>query len=270
MNSTSRRIQNLFKRQKEGDKVMSLFVTAGYPDIDSTTELVLGFEKEGADLIEIGIPYSDPLADGPTIQYSSQTALKNGITMDRIFASVREIRKSSEIPLILMGYINPILKRGIEKFCKEASESGIDGLIIPDVPPEESKLISAEASKNGLSLIYLVAPNTDDERMKEIDRLSEGFVYCVSVTGVTGARTGEELELSVSKFIDRVEKNVIRNPKLIGFGIRSHEDAKRITEKTDGFIVGSALIDSIRSSYPKEGWKSDVFKFVKKLKYGDT
>ena len=263
------RIQSVFASKKPDEKLMSLFITAGYPDLDSTVDLVIEFEKNGADIIELGMPFSDPLADGPTIQFASNVAIENGITMSKIFEMVSEIRKSSEIPIILMGYINPILRYGIDKFCKHASEYGVDGLIVPDSPIEESSKLSELSKKYNLDLIYLVAPNSTDERMKAIDKQSEGFVYCVSVTGVTGARSGEEISNSVDKFINRVTKNVTKNPKLVGFGIKNHKDAISISEKVDGFIVGSALIDTIRNNYPSKGWKQKTFSFVKELKFGN-
>lgn len=265
-----KRIQQVFDNRDISSKVMSLFLTAGYPDVESTVDLILGFEKNGVDMIELGMPFSDPLADGPTIQYSSTEAIRKGITMKKIFDIVRDVRKQSEIPIILMGYINPVLRYGVEVFCKEASEAGVDGLIIPDIPMEESGIISREAAEYGLPIIYLVAPNTPDERMSEIDARSEGFVYCVSVTGVTGARGGDEVARSVQRFISRVRKNITRNPKMVGFGIKSHEDAQRIAADMDGFIVGSALIDTIHQYYPEEGWKDRVFAFVNSLKYGNN
>lgn len=269
MSNNSSRIQSIFQSREEDDKIMSLFLTAGYPDLDSTADLILGFEKNGADLIELGMPFSDPLADGPTIQQASNIAIENGITMKRIFEIVSEVRKSSQIPIILMGYINPVLRFGVAEFCKQASECGVDGLIIPDAPLEESSLISEEADKNNLDIIYLVAPNSTDERMKKVDQASRGFVYCVSVTGVTGARQGDEVAKSVSKFIDRVNANVVNNPKLVGFGIKNHEDAQIISKDLDGFIVGSALIDTIKKNYPENGWQENVFQFVKELKFGN-
>lgn len=264
-----RRIQSVFDSKKRDEKVMSLFITAGYPDLDSTVDLVLEFEKNGADMIELGMPFSDPLADGPTIQYASNIAIENGITMAKILGMVSEIREKSVIPIILMGYINPILRYGIEKFCIDASDKGVDGLIVPDAPIEESSKLSEAANKYNLDLIYLVAPNSTDKRMKAIDEQSQGFVYCVSVTGVTGARSGEEISNSVDKFIDRVTKNVTKNPKLVGFGIKNHRDAISISEKVDGFIVGSALIDTIRNNYPSKGWKQKTHSFVKELKFGN-
>jgi len=263
------RITNAFEAKKEsGEKLMSLFLTAGFPDLDATVELILGFEKNGADIIELGMPFSDPLADGPTIQYSSDVAIKNGITMNAIFEMVKEVRKHSQIPIILMGYMNPVLRFGVEKFTQKAKEAEVDGLIIPDIPIEEGRIIEDHARQNGLSMIYLVAPNTSDKRMKLADEKSDGFVYCVSVTGVTGARKGEEVSRSVSSFIDRVQTNITRNPVMVGFGIKTHSDAQSIASNADGFIVGSALIDTIKQTYPDEGWQSELFSFVHSLKYG--
>jgi tryptophan synthase alpha chain len=262
------RITTTFKNKGSDEKLMSLFITAGFPDLESTVDLILGFEENGADIIELGMPFSDPLADGPTIQYSSDVAISKGITIDKIFGMVKEIRKKSEIPIILMGYMNPVLRYGVADFCEKASQAGVDGLILPDIPVEESGLIEKEAEKNELPVIYLVAPNTSDDRMQLADKKSGGFVYCVSVTGVTGARDGEEVNRSVSAFIERVKNNVTENPVMVGFGIRSYEDARSIASNADGFIVGSALIDTIKTSYPNDSWKKDVFSFVHSLKFG--
>lgn len=263
------RIQNVFKNKKADEKLMSLFITAGYPDLESTVDLVLGFEKNGADMIELGMPFSDPLADGPTIQYSSDVAIKNGITLDKIFEMVKQIREKSEIPIVLMGYMNPVMHYGVKNFTERATEVGVDGLIIPDIPLEEDELIKESAQANNLDVIHLVAPNTSDERMKLADKNSQGFVYCVSVTGVTGARDGDEVSKSVSRFIERVRTNVTQNPVMVGFGIRTFEDAKKIAANTDGFIIGSALIDNIKNHYPDESWQSALFSFVHSLKFGN-
>lgn len=263
------RIAAKFREKAPGEKLMNLFITAGYPELNSTVDLILGFEKNGADIIELGMPFSDPLADGPTIQYSSDVAIANGINIDMIFDIVKEVRKSSEIPIILMGYMNPVLHYGIAKFCENAKNAGVDGLILPDIPVDEGGIIEDEAEANSLPIIYLVAPNTSDVRMKLADSKSGGFVYCVSVTGVTGARDGDEISESVTRFIDRVRENVINNPVMVGFGIKSHTDAQRIASNADGFIVGSALIDSIRNSYPEKDWKDQVFSFVHSLKFGN-
>lgn len=262
------RIQNVFKNKKEDEKLMSLFITAGYPDLDSTVNLILGFEKNGADIIELGMPFSDPLADGPTIQHSSDVAIQNGITMNKILEMVHEVRKQSEIPIILMGYMNPVLRYGVQNFTQKAAEAGVDGLIIPDIPLEEDGIIKEHAANNNLDVIHLVAPNTSDARMKLADENSRGFVYCVSVTGVTGARDGHEVSKSVSRFIERVRTNITTNPVMVGFGIKTHQDAQNIASNADGFIIGSALIDTIKTHYPNEGWQSKLFSFVHSLKYG--
>lgn len=262
------RLGQIFNNRTPDRKLMSLFITAGYPHPDETVDLVLGFEKAGADIIELGMPFSDPLADGPTIQHSSEVALANGITMDMIFGMVRQIREKSAIPVVLMGYINPVFSYGIDRFFKKAAESGADGVILPDVPVEESGYAEEYSRRYGVPIICLVAPNTGDERMQLIDQKSNGFVYCVSIAGVTGTRDGSEVSNSVDTFIERVNRNIKKNPVMIGFGIRNHESAMAISAKVDGFIVGSALIDNIRSHYPEKGWKDSLFEFVKELKYG--
>lgn len=263
------RIDKLFDRQAQSSKIMSLFVTAGYPDLQSTEQLIVGLAENGADIIELGMPYSDPLADGPTIQYASNVALNNGITMDRIFEKVQAVRRQTQIPIILMGYLNPVLQYGVKRFCQRAQQAGVDGLIIPDLPPEESYLFEQNIAVHQLKLIYLVAPNTTDERMRFIDEESEGFVYCVSVTGVTGAREGEEVSESVNRFIGRVRKNITQNPVLVGFGIKSYEQAQAVSRNTEGFIAGSALINTIKNHYPGSEWKDKTFEFVNYLKYGE-
>ncbi len=262
------RIQKLFRNREDNSKIMSLFITAGYPDPQNTVTLIHELEASGADIIELGMPFSDPLADGPTIQHASKIALDKGIHLDTIFNMVREVRTRSDIPIILMGYINPVLRYGLEPFFRKAAESGVDGVIIPDVPPGEFPNIDRLCETYSIDPVYLVAPNTTDERMKLIDRASRGFVYCVSVTGVTGARDGAEVSNSVKQFISRVRKNVTRNPVLVGFGIRSHDDAEKISEEVDGYIVGSALIDFIREAYPSEDWISRTGDFVRQLKTG--
>lgn len=262
------RIKQVFTGKKDGS-VMSLYLTAGFPEKSATVDLVLQMEKSGADIIELGMPFSDPLADGPTIQYASDVAIQNGVDLDSIFEMVRQIRMESQIPIVLMGYINPILYYGLEKFCQHAGECGADGLIIPDVPIEESAELDQLATQHGLDVIYLVAPNSKDKRMQLVDSKSNGFVYCVSVTGVTGARSGEEVAQSVARFKDRVKTHVTKNPIMIGFGIKSHEDAQTIAGDVDGFIVGSALIETIRTYYPQSNWKEKTVEFVHSLKYGN-
>lgn len=264
------RMKRVFENRKPANKVMNLFLTAGYPNKSVTVDLILGYEKNGADIIELGMPFSDPLADGPTIQYSSEVALAGGLMMDDIFEMVKEVRKSSQIPIVLMGYLNPLLYYGVEPFFARCADAGVDGLILPDVPVEESGLLAEASQTHQVPLIYLVAPNSTDERMRLVDERSGGFVYCVSVTGVTGARTGEEVEQSVNRFIERVNRNITRNPVLVGFGISSHADAMHISQKTDGFVVGSALINHIRKHVDSEDWMQSHFAFVRSLKFGEN
>jgi tryptophan synthase alpha chain len=259
------RIQKAFEKASDR-KVMSLFLTAGYPTIEDTAALICGCVDAGADMIELGMPFSDPLADGPTIQQSSNIAIENGITIPVIFDIVNQVRKTSEVPIILMGYINPVIRFGIKDFCEKAAAVGVDGLIIPDLPVDEQDLVAIHAHANNLPIIHLVAPNTSDERMVQVDDLSGGFVYCVSVTGVTGAREGASVSQSVNTFIERVKKNVTKNPVLVGFGIKSKEDAALISDRVEGFIVGSALIQTIQSNYPNSDWMDQVYRFVRNLR----
>lgn len=261
------RISDLFER-KAGAPVFTFFLTAGYPAIDSTPELVFALEQSGADLIELGMPFSDPLADGPTIQLASETAIANGTTISAIFGMVKEIRAASGIPLVLMGYVNPVIRYGMERFFHDAAEAGADGVILPDVPLEEAAAFKAACVANGLDLIQLVAPTTPDDRMRAVDEASSGFVYCVSVTGVTGARDGVDVAASVESFKDRVKANIRKNPVQVGFGIRSHEDAKRMVSGFQGVIIGSALIDTIRTAYPAPDWMQKVAAFVRSVTTG--
>lgn len=261
------RLKTLFATPRT-EPVFSLFLTGGFPEKDSTVDLVLKLESAGADIIELGMPFSDPLADGPTIQYASDVAIRNGVGVPQVIEMAAEIRKASDIPLVLMGYINPVIRYGMEAFFRDAAAAGADGVILPDVPVEESEPIRALCQTYGLDFIFLVAPNTTDERMRVVDSLSSGFVYCVSVTGVTGARDGGDVNKSVERFKDRVKANITINPVLVGFGIKSHEDAKLIASGLNGFIIGSALIETIRSNYPASNWKEKVVQFVREVKTG--
>ncbi len=267
---TDNRLESVFKNRKSDQKIMSLFITSGYPEIHKTVDLILELEASGADIIELGMPFSDPLADGPTIQYASKVALEQGVNLDVIFEQVEQLRKKSEIPVVLMGYINPVMRYGMESFFKKASASGVDGVILPDAPAGEYPEMESMCDKYGVAPIYLVAPNTPDERMEVVDKASKGFVYCVSVTGVTGARERNDMTDPVRVFLKRVRSRITKNPVLVGFGIRSHQDAMRISSEMDGFIVGSALIDHIRQVYPSEDWISSAGRFVKSLKTGKT
>ncbi|MGB2958086.1 MAG: tryptophan synthase subunit alpha [Bacteroidota bacterium] len=221
-----------------GEKALALFTTAGFPRLDSLAEVVPLLEKGGADIVEIGMPFSDPLADGPAIQHSSMVALKNGITLDLIFEQIRIIRRESSIPIALMGYLNPILRYGLERFLTTAAESGVDGLILPELPLEESEGYRSQAERFGLSTILLVTPTTSTDRIGAIDGASSGFLYCVSTTGVTGTAAGGSPE----EYIQTVKLFAKRNPVLVGFGVSSHESAHRFARSSDGVVIGSALI----------------------------
>jgi tryptophan synthase alpha chain len=262
MNRLTSKLQSL---QQEKRKALSIFLTAGFPIIEKTIPLVKAIENGGADILELGIPFSDPLADGPTIQFSSHVALENGITLTKIFSLVKEIRAFSEIPIVLMGYTNSVLAFGIEKFFSSCSESEIDGIIIPDLPIEESDEIATQAKAKTISQIFLATPTTTDKRLKLLDEYSSGFLYCVSITGVTGAR--KNLSQQTKTFLKRARKVVKKNPLLVGFGISSKEDAQQIKELCDGIIVGSALISVIQKSKEKE-MEENVCKFVKELREG--
>jgi tryptophan synthase alpha chain len=227
--------------QSQGGKALACFLTAGFPTIDATVPLVLEIEKGGADIIELGMPFSDPLADGPVIQQSSQIALKNGVTLDKILLYVKTIRKFSEIPLVLMGYLSPILAYGAEKFFKAAARSGVDGIILPELPLEESGRYKSILDRAGLVQILLATPTTPPERIAKIDRASNGFLYCVSTTGVTGSAAR-----SINgDYVSSVKRAAKKNPVLVGFGIKTPADAQHMARYADGVIVGSALIQKI-------------------------
>ncbi|AEM78933.1 tryptophan synthase subunit alpha [Thermoanaerobacter wiegelii] len=257
------RIDKKFEALKgEGRKALITFITAGDPDIETTYDIVLALEEAGSDIIELGIPYSDPLADGPTIQASSQRALNKGVKIPDIMKIVEKIRLKSDIPLVYLVYYNSIFKYGIQKFLKESKDVGIDGLIIPDLPIEERKDISEEADKYDIYLIPLVAP-TSKERIKLITENGKGFVYCVSITGVTGAR--EDIETDIEEYMKMVSQYT-NMPKAIGFGISTPEMAKKLKDFSDGIIVGSALVERIAKGYNKSEMLQEVKSFVSSLK----
>jgi tryptophan synthase alpha chain len=238
--------QTLHQHRRNKRKILSFFVTAGYPHQDDTVPLVVEMAKAGADLIELGIPFSDPIADGPTIQLSSDTALRNGITLHKTLEMAQEIRKQSSVPLVLMGYANPIFSFGLQRFINKCAEIGVEGTIIPDLPLEESNEYREFAAHADVAAIFLAAPTTSDDRLEELDTISTGFLYCVSITGVTGERNG--LPDQSEEFLTRARGCVKNNPLLVGFGIATAEDARRVSHLSDGVIIGSALISAIGKS----------------------
>jgi tryptophan synthase alpha chain len=215
------------------------YITVGYPTVETTLKVVPLFASTGCDIIELGIPFSDPLADGATIQQASYEALRHGVTPRVCFEVAQELRQQVEIPLVFMTYYNPVFKFGLEQFCSKCAEVGIDGLIIPDLPPEEGKELEKSTKGHGLALIYLLSPASTEERIKLVTSRSSGFIYLVSLTGVTGARAKlpEELESFVASVRKRTKK-----PLCVGFGISTPEQARRVAKVADGVIVGSRII----------------------------
>lgn len=224
------------------------FVTAGFPDLGATVPVVRAMAAAGADMVEIGIPFSDPLADGPTIQRASETALAAGMTLQGVLEIVRELRAGADavrVPILLMGYCNPILRFGLEPFAAAAAAAGVDGLIVPDLPPEEADEYRRACEESGLSAVFLVAPNAPDERIRLVDRCSTDFSYCVTVTGVTGARG--QIEERTVRFLERVA-SLADKPFVVGFGIKEAEHVRRLGPHAAGVVVGSALLDAIEAA----------------------
>lgn len=239
------RIDRKFKElKKKKEKALILYMTAGDPSLAKNEALIPQFEKEGADMIELGIPFSDPLADGPVIQEASRRSLAHQTTLDKIFKLARDVRKKSQIPLLFMSYFNPILQYGVERFARTASRAGVDGVIIPDMPLEEGKDTSRIFRRQGLHFVYLLAPTTSFERARRIAKASSGFLYYVSITGVTGAR--RELPRDLAKNIAALKKKV-RLPLCVGFGISEPAQAAEMAKVADGVIIGSALVKALKS-----------------------
>jgi tryptophan synthase alpha chain len=238
------RIQKAFSENK---KLLSIYFTAGYPEKDDTVRILQSLQQNGVDIVEIGLPFSDPLADGPTIQQSSTTALKNGMTTKVLFDQLKDVRKTVSIPLILMGYFNPVLQYGVDAFCKKCQETGIDGLILPDLPLSEYREHYESVFKNyGLSIIFLVTPQTSNLRIKEIDAVSNAFIYLVSGPGTTGS-TGS-INSEQQHYFKRISAMKLSNPLIVGFGISDRESFIKATENTRGAIIGSAFIKMLANS----------------------
>jgi tryptophan synthase alpha chain len=239
MNRIEKKFRALKKRKS---KALIVFMTAGDPSLRKNEELIYAFEKEGVDLIELGVPFSDPLADGVVIQAASERALKKKTDLRQILSVVKKVRLKSQIPLVLMSYLNPILAFGLERFARAAREAGVDGLIVPDLPVEEGKAVSEAMAAQSLDLIYLLAPTSTPERRKHIARHSRGFVYYVSLTGVTGVR---------KNIPDLIHQNILsakkatRLPVCAGFGISTPQQAREIAKTADGVIVGSAVVGEL-------------------------
>lgn len=257
------RIDKKFSELKQqGKSAFIAFITAGDPDLKTTVELVLAFEKAGVDIIELGVPFSDPLADGPTIQAASERALKNGTTLPKIFEAVKEIRKTSNIPLALMTYYNSIFHFGEKHFIKTAKSVGVDGVIVPDLPPQEAKDLIALSAQVDISTIFFLSPTTTDERIKTIAKASTGFIYYVSLTGVTGASQGlpKDILLRIKK-----AKSMTTKPVCVGFGVSTRAEVAAISAVADGVIVGSAIVKEIQKHRGQRDLVAKVTQFVKSL-----
>ncbi|MGE5943729.1 MAG: tryptophan synthase subunit alpha [Flavobacteriales bacterium] len=251
------RINNKLQEDK---KLLSIYFTAGYPRLNDTVTIIQDLEKSGVDIIEIGLPFSDPLADGPTIQASSTQALKNGMTTEVLFNQLKDIRKSVNIPLIIMGYFNPILQYGVETFCKKCQEVGIDGLIIPDLPVDVyHDDYKTTFETYGLINVFLITPQTSDDRIHFIDSVSNGFIYMVSSASVTGSQSGFGVENTT--YFERIANMNLKNPQIIGFGISDHKTFTQATQFAKGAIIGSAFIKFLNDKSV-----SAIHEFVKAIK----
>lgn len=238
------RIDKLFKEKKEN--ILSVYFTAGFPKSEDTVEVIKTLEKNGVDLLEIGVPFSDPMADGPVIQSSGNEALHNGMSLKKLFEQLKDVRSVASLPLVMMGYLNPIMQYGFENYCKSAAECGIDGLIIPDLPfSEYIDSYKSVADKHGLHMIMLITPETSEERIRLIDENTSGFIYMVSAASVTGARSSfSETNLN---YFRRVNNMNLKNPRLIGFGISNKETFDAACRESSGAIIGSKFITLLKS-----------------------
>ena len=234
------RINNLFAK-KGNKRILSIYYTAGYPTLESTLDIAETLEDAGADFLEIGFPYSDPVADGPVIQHSSEAALRSGMSLHILFEQLGDLRQRVRIPVLLMGYVNPVLQYGVENFCKSCKAAGVDGVIVPDLPMSEyEEHYRSVFEEHGLSNIFLVTPQTSEERIRKIDELSTGFIYLLS----SSATTGKNLSVSgnTEAYFSRIRAMKLKNPVVIGFGISDHNTFIHATDHADGAIVGSAFV----------------------------
>lgn len=246
---------------KGNKRILSIYYTAGYPDLGSTLDIAEALEAAGADFLEIGFPYSDPVADGPVIQHSSEVALRNGMTLNVLFDQLKDLRKRVNIPVFLMGYVNPVLQYGVENFCKACAEAGVDGVIVPDLPMYEYETqYRSIFEAHGLSNIFLVTPQTSEERIRKIDSLSTGFIYLLS----SSATTGKNLAVSenTERYFSRIAGMGLNNPTVIGFGISDHSTFVHATDHADGAIVGSAFVKLLGET----DYRTKITPFIQQLK----
>lgn len=255
------RIDQKFKELKNS-KALIPFITAGDPDLKTTEALVLALEKAGADIIELGIPFSDPMADGPVIQAASERALKKGTTLLKVLALVKKLRSKTQIPIVLMGYYNPIFVMGEEKFVRLAKDSGVDGVLVVDLPPEESASFNKLLNAQKIHPIFLLAPTSDDDRIKKVARLGRGYLYYVSMTGITGAQL--TITSEIKNQIARI-RTQSRLPIVVGFGITKPDQAKILSKEAEGIVIGSALVKLIHESKSSVRTQK-VSRFISSLK----
>lgn len=238
------RFENLF--QNKNQRVLNIYCTAGFPKLDDTLRIMKALEKYGADIIELGMPYSDPVADGEAIQKSDDIALKNGMTIKHLFAQLENMRSEISVPVVLMGYLNPVLQYGFENFCAKAAEVGVDGLIIPDLPAYEfENEYGAIVKKYGLDFIFLITPETSEERIKKLDSLSSGFLYAVTSSSTTG---GDKDFGVVDNYLHTLQKMNLKNPVLAGFGVKDKTTFDAACNHAHGAIIGSAYIKSLQNN----------------------
>jgi tryptophan synthase alpha chain len=253
------KISNIIKNKK---RVLNIYLTAGYPQLNDTIEIVQELENAGVDLVEVGMPFTDPLTDGPTIQESSKIAIENGITINLIFNQIQEIQKTVKIPILLMGYYNQVLTYGEQKFFENAKKSGVDGFIIPDLPVEVyEEQYKTSLEKLGLDMIFLITPQTENKRILKIDKTCSGFLYMVSSYALTGSN--QEISQSQIEYFERINKLTIQNPKLIGFGIFDKNSFDLACQYADGAIIGSTFIKALGNS---KKIKETVHQFVKNIR----
>ncbi|WP_104384932.1 tryptophan synthase subunit alpha [Sphingobacterium sp. HMA12] len=247
--------------KKEGNPLLSIYFTAGYPELDSTLRIAKKLEEAGADFLEIGFPYSDPVADGPVIQHSSEVALANGMTVKKLFEQLRELRQQVKIPVFLMGYVNPVIQFGVEKFCEECKNVGVNGVIIPDLPMYEYEDLYKETfEKNGIANIFIVTPQTSTERIRKIDSLSNSFIYLLS----SNATTGKTLDVGedTNAYFKRIHDLQLNNPLIVGFGISNKEAFQKASQHTAGAIIGSAFVKRLG----EKDYMDQIPDFIKSIK----
>ncbi|MDJ1497908.1 tryptophan synthase subunit alpha [Cytophagaceae bacterium DM2B3-1] len=254
------RIIQLFEQKK--NDILNVYFTAGFPQLEDTRLILQTLADAGADIIEIGMPYSDPVADGPTIQASNDKSLENGMSLKKLFEQLEGIRQYTQVPILLMGYLNPVVQYGVERFCEKCQEIGVDGLILPDLPMYEYlDSYKSVFEKNNLLNIFLITPQTSESRIRQIDEVSKGFIYMVSSASITGAKSGIAEEQEV--YFKRVQQMKLANPTLIGFGISNHSSFTKACQYANGAIIGSAFIKVLEQS---NDLKTDITDFVQGIK----